>query len=100
MLSRVDSFARRLDSDHPHGFIVNKLVEEAHSVGAAAHAGDEHVRQATPLVHTLPPGLDADDGVEVAHLQRKQYQPRRQQEGLTLLVAEPRFSRQLPTIMG
>ena len=52
----------------PHLLVVHKLVEEADGVGAAADAGQQHVRQAAELLLALPPHLLADHRLEVPHL--------------------------------
>jgi hypothetical protein len=42
-------------------------MEQTDGVGAAADAGDHHIRQPAAALEHLLPGLAADDGLEVAH---------------------------------
>ena len=55
-------------SPSAHLLVVHKLMEEADGVGAAADAGQQHVRDAAELLLALPPHLLADDRLEVPHL--------------------------------
>mmetsp|Transcript_20706 Transcript_20706/g.65502 ORF Transcript_20706/g.65502 Transcript_20706/m.65502 type:complete len:480 (+) Transcript_20706:426-1865(+) len=63
----VDAIARSLHAHEADLLIVDELVEEAHRVGAAAHARHEEVGLAVPLLEALAPRLGADDVVEVAN---------------------------------
>ena len=59
--------ARRLDAVDFDGRIVEKGMEQADGVGAAADAGEQRIRQpALGLLH-LRPDLLADDALEVPH---------------------------------
>ena len=67
VLAALDAEAARLDAVHLDGRVVKELVEQAHGVRAAAHAGDEAVRQPALHFHDLLLRLAADDGLEVPH---------------------------------
>ncbi len=49
---------------------MHEAGEQAHGIGAAAHAGHGHIGQATGKFQHLGAGLAADDGLEVAHHER------------------------------
>ncbi len=59
-----------LHTHEAHGGVLHEGMEEAHGVGAAAHAGHQHVRQAAEGLLALRLGFLADAGVEVAHQHR------------------------------
>jgi hypothetical protein len=63
-------FAGGLGADDAHARVVEEGVEQADRVGAAAHAGSDHVGQPAVFLQHLRACLAADDGVEVAHHQR------------------------------
>ena len=63
-----------------HLLIVYELMEEADGVGAAAHAGQQHVRLAAELLQALPPHLLADDGLKVSHLHHRRRSQLRNEE--------------------
>ena len=45
MLPSLNPFTRGLDSDEFYGFIFQKRIKNTHRIAAAAHAGDNIVRQ-------------------------------------------------------
>src|SRR5262249_9491326 len=56
----------RLDADQLDGAVGHERVEHAGRVAAAAHTGDDGVRQPARLLLALLPRLAADDRLEVA----------------------------------
>ena len=66
-LKGVDAAARCFAADETHALILDEIVETADGVGAAAHAGNDSVRQAAFLFQHLLLDFFGDDGLEVAH---------------------------------
>ena len=62
----VEAMAGRLDAEHPDVRIVEKRMEQADGVGAAADCRDQQVGQAADAVQHLGAGFLADHALEVA----------------------------------
>ncbi len=73
----VQAFAGGLDADQVHTFVAQEGGEDAHGVGASAHAGGHVVRQAAVLGQELLSRFRADDGLEVTHHFREGVRARR-----------------------
>ena len=71
MFAGGDALAARLDADQFHLRLIEKTLEDAHGVGAAADAGIDPVRHAAVLREDLFSGLHADDRLEPGHHLRK-----------------------------
>ena len=71
VLAALDAVSARLHSVHLHGRIVEELVEQAHCVRTAAHAGDQGVGQPALQLHDLLFCFPADDGLEIPHHHRE-----------------------------
>ena len=67
--------AAGLDTDHCHPRLVEKGMEQAHRVRAAADAGDQRVGEAAFGLFELHPRLVPDDRLEVAHHHRVGVRP-------------------------
>jgi len=63
--------ASGLDADLAYAGVAEERVEQPDGVAAAAHARDQHVGQAAGKRGELPPRLDPDHAVEVAHHHRE-----------------------------
>ena len=59
----VNPPARRLAADETHLFVPDKVVKAADGVGAAAHAGDDGIRQPALFFQHLPLDLFGNDGL-------------------------------------
>ena len=53
MTAGRDLFAARLNTDQPHGLVVEKSVEDTDRVAAAAHARHDDVRKSSCLLEDL-----------------------------------------------
>ena len=53
-----------------HRGVFEERIEQADGVRAAAHAGDQQIRQPLLLLQDLPPRFVADDALEIPHHQR------------------------------
>ncbi len=67
VLAGLQAVAARLDADQLHFRVRDVRVEDAHRVGAAAHAGEDRVRLPSRDGGHLHEALLADHRVEVAH---------------------------------
>ena len=77
---RDDRLAAGLDADQPHAGIVDKGVEDAHRVAAAADAGDDRVRQLAGQLEDLRARLPSDHRLEFADHQRIRMRPQHRAE--------------------
>ena len=64
------TIASGFHTDQPHGGIGHKGMKQAHGIGAAAHAGHQHIGIAAEGPMALALGLLTDHGVEIAHQHR------------------------------
>mmetsp|Transcript_21583 Transcript_21583/g.35860 ORF Transcript_21583/g.35860 Transcript_21583/m.35860 type:complete len:502 (-) Transcript_21583:691-2196(-) len=69
------ALAPGLDAHDLHVLVLQEGVEHADGVAAAAHAGDDVVRQLAGLLDDLAAGLAADDRLEVADDGRERVRP-------------------------
>src|SRR5207248_1478138 len=67
VLAAGDPAAAWLDADDADPAVGDERVEQPDGVAAAAHAGDDDVRQPAEYAPGLSPRLFSDHGVEVAH---------------------------------
>lgn len=77
-----------------------RLVEQADRVGAAADAGEQHVRLAAERRLALPPHLLANDRLEVAHLRARPNPDRLQPRAKTLIAQRTGACERARAIMG
>ena len=63
----LDAVPGGLDTDHRDRGLVEKWMEKAHRVGAAADAGNERIGEAVFRLQHLLAGLAPDDRLEIAH---------------------------------
>src|SRR6267143_4560900 len=70
MLTATNSFAASFNADHPHISILEKGMEQADGVAAAADARDEQVRQALFAFENLAARFNADDALKIAYHHR------------------------------
>ena len=63
----VEPFAGRLHAHQGHGFIIEKRVKQAQSIGAAADAGHHFIGQAAISLLKLRPRFVADDALKISH---------------------------------
>jgi hypothetical protein len=70
MAPGVDAVAAGLDAVHGDAVVLEEGVEQAHGIGAAAHAGDQRIGQPAELLQRSAARLAADYGVEIAHQHR------------------------------
>ena len=73
--SGLDAVAAGLNTDHCDPSLVEKGMEQAHRVRAAADAGDQRVGEAAFGLFELHPRLVPDDRLEVAHHHRVGVRP-------------------------
>ncbi len=67
VLVGIHAVTARFNADDFYAGVIEERMEQAHGVGAAAHAGDQAVRQTTFLLLHLLFGFLADDGLEITH---------------------------------
>ena len=67
MAGGVQALTGRLNPDELDPGVIDELGEHADRVGAAAHAGDDRVRQPPRQAQDLGAGLPGDDPVVLAH---------------------------------
>src|ERR1700730_3299146 len=70
VFTAANSFAAAFDADHSHILILKEWVKETDCVAAAAHAGDQQIRQSFFALENLAARLNANDALEVAHHHR------------------------------
>ena len=75
MASRFDAVARGFGADQLDLAVVEKRMEDADRVRAAADAGRDRIGQAPVLIEHLRARLAADDRIEVAHHHRIRMRP-------------------------
>ena len=66
-LEGVDAAACGLTADQAHIFIIDEIVEAANGVGAAAHAGNDGVRQVAFLFQHLLLDLLGNNRLKITH---------------------------------
>src|SRR6267378_5655143 len=67
VFSAANAFATSFNSDHSNMSIVQKRMEQANGVAAAADTGDEQIRQTTFAFENLMARLNANDALKIAH---------------------------------
>ena len=75
MPSRIDAFATGFNADQPHVGVGNVVVENAHGVRPAPHAGENYIRLASDHLWHLRKAFFADDRIEIAHHHRIRMRP-------------------------
>src|SRR4051812_18097474 len=75
MLTAFEAPASALDTDQPDESIVNKRMEDPHSIGPPADARDHRGRQPSRHFEHLGLGFATDDGLEVANHSRVRGRP-------------------------
>src|SRR6266404_1976330 len=66
VFSAANAFATSFNSDHSNMSIVQKRMEQANGVAAAADTGDEQIRQTTFAFENLMARLNANDSLKIA----------------------------------
>ena len=66
-LKGVDAAACGLTADQAHGLVVDEIVETANGIGAAAHAGNDGIRQAAFLFQHLFLDLLGNNRLKITH---------------------------------
>src|ERR1700745_2497990 len=66
VFSAANAFATSFNSDHSNMSIVQKRMEQANGVAAAADTGDEQIRQTSFAFENLMARLNANDALKIA----------------------------------
>ena len=70
VFAAADSFAARFDADHSYLSILQKRMEQADGVAAAADAGNQQIGKASLAFENLATCFHADDALKIAHHHR------------------------------